>query len=98
MDSANGKVDRVVYNYSVTPAQGWQEMMLPAAAKILHVDVDLNPDYLRMWVLLNPDVPTFATRYALIGTGWPVPNGAEHVHTILLSNGFVWHLFRDGHG
>ena len=85
---------RTVYHYAVEPRDGWQEIMLPAAARLLHIGTNRNG--LRMWVELDDAAPTHITRYAVLGTGWKVPEGAEHVGTEIAPTGFVWHLFRDG--
>lgn len=87
---------RTVYHFGVDPCDGWQEIMLPPDAKILHIGT--NREGLRMWVQLDKDAPTFLTRYAVLGTGWKVPENAEHVSTEIAPTGFVWHLFRESLG
>ena len=84
---------KTVYHYPVDPRDGWQEIALPAEAKILHIGE--NASGLRMWVELDPDAPTVARRYAVVGTGWKVPENAVHISTAITRTGFVWHLFRE---
>jgi hypothetical protein len=45
-----------------------------------------------MWAEVVPDSPQKPYRFDVIGTGFDVPAGGEHVATVQ-AHGFVWHLY-----
>lgn len=50
-----------------------------------------------VWIMVNPEQPTFGVRFALVGTGNPLPAGAEYWEFVgnVQQYPFMWHLFVD---
>lgn len=45
-----------------------------------------------LWVEVDPDNLTIPTKFTVVGTGDPVPEGYEWVATFQ-DNPFIWHLY-----
>lgn len=65
-------------------------------AKILHCAED-RQGLGRIDIWFQDEItPTFVrkSRFVVVGTGHPFPNGYEHIQTIVMKNQLVWHVFR----
>ena len=82
---------KTMHNYPVKPHTTWQVIHVPDDAEFVCIG-DTFQGY-RVWFFVTPDNPVVPHRIAVIGTGWPVPDGAKYVHTDIGDDGFVWHLF-----
>jgi len=79
-----------VWKFRADPEYGWQEVMMPRGAEPIHY-TGVNGGHL--WAIVDPEAAEEPQRVAVLGTGWPIPDGARHVHTDMTLNGWVWHLF-----
>jgi hypothetical protein len=66
-------------------------VQLPIKHKVLHVDEQHGE--VTLWVELNTAHATQTHYFQIVGTGHPVPDGAEHVGTALVRQ-FVWHVYK----
>lgn len=89
-------MNRRVWKYSVKPRSARQSIEVPAGA--VPVALHEQTGVLNMWVELDVDnaQSNVPMHYWILGTGWPVPDEAEHVATTMVGGGlFVWHLFKE---
>lgn len=63
---------------------------MPEGARLVHIDE--QGDGIALWAIVNPLYQSAPTRFAVIGTGWPIPDAATYVGTTVTASGFVWHL------
>ena len=84
-------IARRVWRYAVEPSTGVIEIPTPGDAKVLSIGP--SREGLSVWIEVEPDAPESITSLYVIGTGWPVPEGARHVGTHTTAGGFVWHLY-----
>jgi hypothetical protein len=83
---------RSVWRYDVDPSTGVIEIPTPGDAKVL--SIGWSHAGLSVWIEVEPDAPKSITRLYVIGTGWPVPEGARHVGTYTTTpSAYVWHLY-----
>lgn len=72
-------------------------MALPVGARILRVETAKSRSQGRtslvFWAEVDRDAPTEQRRFAVLGTGQPIPHIAlEHVATVR-DGYFVWHVY-----
>ncbi len=69
---------------------------MPAGAKVLCVQTQGSA--VMLWAIVDPGAPTMPRRFALRGTGHPLPDfPGRYVGTFqMYSGGFVGHLFEQG--
>jgi hypothetical protein len=65
-------------------------LSMPEGAEVLHVDVQQPTPC--MWVRVDPSASMQTRTFHVVGTGTPIPPGAEHLGT-WLQPPYVWHLF-----
>lgn len=66
------------------------EIEMPVGATIL--SVQMQGGTAQLWALVDPYAGTERRRFAVIGTGWDIPD--HHVYLGTWQDGpFVWHLF-----
>lgn len=85
---------KTVFKYTIGIEDGWQDIALPECADIVYFDyqVDSPPNTLRLWAEVDTSAPHEMRQFAIIGTGHPIPDGAEHMATCM-AGPFVWHLY-----
>jgi hypothetical protein len=66
------------------------QAQMPQDARILTVQV--QDDTPHLWAEAYPDNPLETRRFAVVGTGQPVPPGAIYIGTWQEAP-FVWHLY-----
>jgi hypothetical protein len=69
------------------------EIMMPAGAKVLSVQAQFNE--LQLWALVWPGAVEEKRRFAIYGTGHPLPAACgEYICTVQQHSGaLVWHVF-----
>lgn len=83
-------MDRVVYKYEIDLTQG-TTVKACAPAKPVHF-ARQDSSYC-VWVEQQVGQPDTTIEFYVVGTGHPIPEGFEHVSSIL-DGPFVWHLYR----
>jgi hypothetical protein len=70
-----------------------QEVAIPEGTRCLHVGEQNG--VLTLWGWCDSDEPLRDRRIAVVGTGNPAPSSREanHLGTVVMPNGFVWHVF-----
>lgn len=69
-----------------------REIKLPAGAKLL--SVGFQKPHVRLWALVDPEVPKVKRRVKLLSTGHElVGDGWEFAGTVLAPLGLVFHVF-----
>lgn len=71
-----------------------EPQQLPAG-KVLHLSEQRSmpgPNLIEVWIEVELPVTALQT-LRIIGTGQPIPDGAQHAATTL-DGSFVWHLYR----
>lgn len=69
-------------------------VMLPQGARVIHVALqDRAPHSPSMWIELDESMPGSPVEFAIVGTGYEIPDGWMHVGT-WQQDGYVWHLFQ----
>lgn len=62
--------------------------------KVLHVDVVNDPRHVVVWTQEPVGDPTPRRQVQVYGTGFSVPDYAEHIGSVVCANGaLVWHAF-----
>lgn len=65
---------------------------LGKGAEVVHVGVDPGSGYPAIWIMHDPNKEQQQLKFQLIGTGTPIPDGLEHVGSVIISP-YVWHVF-----
>ena len=66
-------------------------------AKIIHCAEDRQGfGRIDIWVEIENDMrqPEHYICLMIFGTGYTIPNDVEHVQTVVMSDGFVWHIYK----
>lgn len=72
-----------------------QLIEMPLGAKILHVG--LQSDQITVWVEVPLGKELVNRAFGIYGTGFVLGlDGCEHVGTVQMPNGLVWHVFDRG--
>ena len=83
---------RTIWKHQVAPSHDIQHVALTKGAKLLALRV--QDDLLCMWTEHDQNDESADIGFYVLGTGWRIPGGAEHVATEVTPNGWVWHLYR----
>lgn len=77
------------------------EAMMPRGARIIHAE-DNNASDWTVWAEVDDAMPLTARRFAVFGTGAPMPGRAgseDLIHLLTVLRGpFVWHLYEVADG
>lgn len=82
----------VIWKYEID--ESVNRIDLPVGAKILRVGEQHGS--LRIWALVNPNVPKVTREFYIVGTGQIFYHRRDDVHlgTVVMPGGiFVWHVF-----
>ena len=83
--------EQTVHKYQLSHSIGEpQEVDLPRDAVIVHVDV--QDRVITMWAQVDPKASPETRRFAVLGTGHPIPPGAQHRGS-MLQPPYVWHVY-----
>lgn len=85
---------RTIHHYPI-PLSDSVAITTHTGAKFL--DLDVRRGDLTAWFEVDTDAPEVVERFALVGTGTPVPAGHQHLATHHARDGYVWHLYRRDH-
>ena len=86
-------MSRVIWKYEVTPQLGVQHLLVPRGGR--PIAMKMQGAALKLWLENDLDeVEQERIRFAVIGTGQEVPEGLEHVETVVAGEA-VWHLYRE---
>jgi len=82
---------QVIHKYPVLAKPGESaDIEIPIGAKIVHCALQNSGPVL--WVLIGPIRNiTKKRKFAVVGTGWDLPDDAEHIFTFMVGE-FVWHV------
>lgn len=69
-----------------------REIPLPSGAKFITAALDPIIGG-HLWFEVVPDSPREVRSFQFFGTGWHIPESAEHLMTLFQDNGLVWHLY-----
>lgn len=78
-----------VYKYDL-PVADRQELRLPRDAKLLHVGAQSG--HLKLWALVDPEMPREPVEVCVVGTGHEWPDGFRHLGTVEVTYRQVWHV------
>ena len=68
-------------------------VQMPSGAEILHVDHQ-GGDEIFVWAMVDPTRPKGDRLFEAVGTGqWTHYRAAEHLATVTMPSGMVWHVF-----
>jgi len=81
---------RTIWKYPL--AHGYQEVVMPEGATLLHVA--LQGDQITLWAEVTPEQPTQEVYIHVIGTDHVVLSGADYIGTVQQGR-FVWHVYED---
>ena len=81
---------RVIYKYEVAGDVDWQTIILPVGFEIVEWDATVR----QFWAIVDPEAERTEFQLQVVGTGWPLPDDAIHLHTSITPDRFVWHLLR----
>lgn len=69
---------------------------LPFGAKAIHVDRDTRePGKIAVWFEVDPECPHVGYHLFICGTGHDLPDGAEHIGSVVMPP-FIWHVYLGG--
>ena len=81
---------RTVYKYPL--AFGLTRLVVPVQSEIRHVA--MQGESVCLWMEVDPQTWSEKRRFAVIGTGWPVPSDGRYVGTAMTPDGaYVWHVY-----
>ena len=89
-------MSRAVWKFEATAHLGVNEIRMPAGARIVHVE---HQSPIAAVVTFWAEVPDDGAgseeirRFAVVGTGHPVPEGGAYVGTDCVNAGLVLHLY-----
>lgn len=84
---------RTVWRFPVAPNKNRQFITAPGRVKLLAIGP--SREGLSIWVEVDQGEPETTTPYWILGTGWPIPEGAAYVGTDVGATGWVWHLYAE---
>lgn len=72
-----------------------QDLEMPSRAKILFVGAqDPTGHTVQLWAEVNPDAERETRRFAIAGTGHPLPPAGHHLGSVITAGGaLVWHVY-----
>lgn len=84
-----------IYKHAVRLHPPVSEIALDEDAEVLHVGMQYDTQYLEdvviFWAVHDDERPVTFRRFQVVGTGHPLPEGAQHRGTAMAPP-FVWHL------
>lgn len=85
---------RTIHKYTIAITDGWQEIELPMAARVVHFDYQPNAplNVLRFWAEVDTAYADVARKFCIVGTGHPIPDNATYVASCI-QGPLVWHLY-----
>lgn len=86
---------RRVWKFPVAPYQQVQVLEVQGSDPVPVALAEDARGMLCMWVELDTAGKASDLHYAVVGTGWALPWGGQHVDTAVTEGGFVWHLYRE---
>ena len=69
---------------------------MPFGAEIIHVGEQKG--VLCLWAKVGIDGTNEERAIYIIGTGQMLKSGLKHIGSVVMSNGFVWHIHEKGNG
>ncbi len=81
-----------ICKYDLNKHSSGQKIEMPDSAKILKVAYQDND--LKMWVLVDVNIPKREYYVEIFGTGWDVETDGKYIDTVF-DGEFVWHIFID---
>jgi hypothetical protein len=86
-------MSRSVWKYEVPIDDNWHEVLMPKAARLLHVGQQ-NRLSVCVWADVDPTAPNVPRQLRVFGTGHYVPESARYIGTVQIqAMPLVWHLF-----
>lgn len=86
---------RTVWKFRAEPLPEIQTA--PCVGKPLAIAEDGTESLCAWWEVQDPEAEPTAVEgrstFCVIGTGWDVPDGFQHVDTVVTRWGYVWHLY-----
>ena len=81
----------IIYKYQLTLVES-QYVTMPEGADVL--STGLQNGIITIWAKVNPNNPSIAYAFYIVGTGGEVPNNTEFIGTVMQDR-FVWHVFQE---
>lgn len=86
-----------IWKYPLEITDGPQQFQVPSGFRFLHVgEQTKGHSGLSFWLLVDPSQPLTELTLSVVGTGEDIeenPYRLWHFGTVVMSNGFVWHVF-----
>ncbi len=82
---------RTVYKYPLTVQHEPQSIEMPDGAEVLYVGVDASNGQPALWCAVDPERQPVTRKFAVSGTGHPVPDSASISIGMTQIGLFVWH-------
>lgn len=81
-----------IYKYPLEVAGGWQEVVIPCNARIVHVDVQYSK--ICLWALVETMNETEIRTFTIKGTGQSIGNDS-YIGSVQMPP-YVWHVLEVG--
>lgn len=88
---------RIVLRYRIKPNQEESDILLDPEANFLCAREDYRCEgFIDMWFEVDSDhdAQKLATRFKVIKTGQEVPENATHLSSVMLTDGFLNHIYK----
>lgn len=84
---------KTIFKYELAITDN-QYLCIPSPAEILHVGEQNGK--LMLWAVVDNGLEMISIGISIFGTGNPASTlGKTHIGTVQMSNGLVWHIFRN---
>ncbi len=87
-------MNKTIHKYRLEQGNGEQVIPMPPGAECLAVGQ--QECALCLWVRLVPGAGREWRSIRVAGTGCEAPDRGRHVGTVVMTNGYVWHVFDMG--
>jgi len=86
---------KTIWKFNI-PITDEVDIIMPRLSRILSV-AEAGFASLSVWALVDPDMPRTSRKFYIYGTGHPAPHADTQIYvgTVPMTNGLVFHLFRE---
>jgi hypothetical protein len=89
-------IEKQVWKYDVCANFEPTRVIIPVGYKVVGFRAPVSKDFpSTIWIEVQPEFGRREVEFQVFGTGYPIPDNAEHVATYF-HEPFVWHLYNVG--